>query len=343
MGPVEVGRGAALGKAGPLLYTRADMRILFVTATRIGDAVLSTGLLGHLIDRYPGARITIAAGPLAAPLFEAVPGLARLIAVAKRPHGLHWLALYRRIVAARWDLVVDLRGSALAYLLWARERRVMAKGDSREHRVQQLARLFALEPPPAPRLWLAPAHEALARALLPPGAPVLAVGPAANWRGKEWRAERFAELALRLTAPSGPLPQAPVAVLAAAHERAQAQPLLDALPAARRIDLVGRLDLLTAAAVLRRAALFIGNDTGLMHIAAAAGAPTLGLFGPSPAAQYAPWGRHTAVASTAVAYPDIFPPDFDHRTTDTLMDTLSVDAAEAAARRLWERAAGAAA
>ena len=50
------------------------MDILFVTATRIGDAVLSTGLLHYLIERYPSARLTIAAGPIAAPLFEAVPG-----------------------------------------------------------------------------------------------------------------------------------------------------------------------------------------------------------------------------------------------------------------------------
>jgi ADP-heptose:LPS heptosyltransferase len=319
------------------------MKILFVTATRIGDAVLSTGLLAHLIARHPGARLAVAAGPLAAPLFAAVPGLMQLIAVEKRPHGMHWLALYRRAAATRWDLVVDLRGSALAYLLWTRERRIMAKGDAREHRVQQLARLFALDPPPAPCLWLAPQHEAQAAALVPPGGPVLAIGPAANWRGKEWRAERFAALASALTAPGGALAQARVAVLAAAHERPQAAPLLAAIPPARRIDLVGLPDLLVAAAVLRRAALFIGNDTGLMHMAAAVGTPTLGLFGPSPIAQYAPWGARTAIATTEIPAAAMFTPGFDHRTTDTLMDSLSVAATEAAARRLLERVAGEAA
>ena len=104
------------------------MRILFVTATRIGDAVLSTGLLSHLIQRFPGARLTIAAGPVAAPLFEAVPGLDRLIVLRKRRFSVHWLALYGRTLGRRWDLVVDLRGSVLAWLLRARERRVMAKG-----------------------------------------------------------------------------------------------------------------------------------------------------------------------------------------------------------------------
>jgi heptosyltransferase III len=319
------------------------MHILFVTATRIGDAVLSTGLLAYLIERHPGARLTIAAGPVAGPLFEAVPGLERLAVMEKRRWSLHWLPFYTAVVTRRWDLVVDLRGSALAWLLRSGERRVMAKGDEGEHRVRQLGRLFDLDPPPSPCLWTTSHHDRAANALVPPGAPVLAIGPAANWRGKQWRAERFAELALRLTATDGPLPGMRVAVLAAHHEREQAEPLLRAIPRDRRIDLVGTVDLLTAAAVLRRSALFIGNDTGLMHIAAAAGAPTLGLFGPSPVNQYAPWGRHTAVVRSKQPPETMFGPGFDHRTTDTLMDGLSIEAAEAAASRLWHSVASAAA
>ena len=336
------------------------MHILFVTATRIGDAVLSTGLLSHVVERYPGARLTIATGPIAAPLFEAVPGLERVLVLRKRRWSLHWLALYARALPRRWDLVIDLRGSALAWMLRAGERRVMAKGDAREHRVRQLGRLFGLDPPPGPVLWTAPRHERAAEALLPPGPPVLAIGPAANWRGKQWRAERFAELARRLTAPNGllpggPLPGARIAVMAAAHERAQAAPLLSAMPPGSMagdapggvpggvVDLVGKTDLLTAAAVLRRCALFIGNDTGLMHIAAAVGTPTLGLFGPSPVEQYAPWGRCTGFVRTELPREAMFGPGFDHRTTDTLMDSLTVEMAEAAARQLWRRTASGAA
>lgn len=319
------------------------MKILFVTATRIGDAVLSTGLLRYLIENHPGAAFTIAAGPLAAPLFSEVPGLARVIAVEKKAGKLHWPALYAQVLGAPWDMVVDLRGSALAYLLWARERRVMAKGDAEEHRVHQLARLFALEPPPPPMLWLGAQHRAAAAALVPAGAPVLAVGPAANWQGKEWRAARFAELAQRLTAPNGPLPGARVAVMAAAHERAQAAPVIAALPSGRVIDLVGKADLLTAAAILRNAALFVGNDTGLMHVAAASDAPTLGLFGPSNVKEYAPWGPRAAFVQTAIPYSRLFPPGWNRFTTDSMLDSLSVDMAEEGARALLRRVASVAA
>jgi len=327
------------------------MDILFVTATRIGDAVLSTGLLGYLADRYPEAKITVAAGPDAAPLFQYAPRVVRVISMRKRAASLHWLELYVKVAGQAWDLVVDLRGSALAWLLWARERKVIDKADPGLHQVRQLGRLFRLDPPPSPQLWLGPEPTVAAERLIAASAvplpaelpPLLAIGPAANWRGKQWRGERFAELAVRLTASSGLFPGATVVVLAAEHERPQAQPLLAAIPSARLIDLVGRTDLLTAAAVLKRCRMFIGNDTGVMHIAAAIGTPTLGLFGPSPIARYAPWGLDTAVVRTADAPETMFGPGFNHLTTDTLMDSLPVAAVEAAAQRLWSRAASKAA
>ena len=55
------------------------MRILFITSNRIGDAVLSTGLLDHLIRTYPQARFTVATGPVAEGVFTRMPGLERLI------------------------------------------------------------------------------------------------------------------------------------------------------------------------------------------------------------------------------------------------------------------------
>ncbi|MGH7061053.1 MAG: glycosyltransferase family 9 protein [Stellaceae bacterium] len=267
-----------------------------------------------------------------------MPNLDRIIPMVKQPYGLHWLKLWLACAPRFWSLVVDLRRSAFAYTVIARRRRIVGRSHEGVHKLRQLADTLGLAEAPAPHLWTGPAHDAAAARLVPKaGGPVLAIGPTANWRGKQWRGERFAALAERLTAPDGPVPGARIAVLAAAHERAQAAPLLAATPASRLVDLVGRTDLLTAASVLRRAAMFIGNDTGLMHIAAAAGTPTLGLFGPSPIAQYAPWGSATAFVRTTQPPEEMFGPGFDHRLTDTLMDSLSVEMAAAAARDLWHR------
>jgi ADP-heptose:LPS heptosyltransferase len=273
----------------PSVLWRAKMQILFVTATRIGDAVLSTALIDHLLRAHPGARITVACGPAAAGVFARMPGLERLIVVAKQPWSLHWLRLWAQVALTRWDLVVDLRASALAWTLWARERAVGRGGRRPGHRLSHLAALFGLEPPPLPVAWTAPEDAARAAALLP-GAPWLVLGPTANWHRKVWPAERFVAVAQALTAPGGALAGARIAVLGGpgAEEQEMAAPVLAALPGA--VDLVGTLSLPEVAAVLRRAALYLGNDSGLMHLAAAAGAPTLGLFAQSSAAEYGPCG-----------------------------------------------------
>ena len=281
------------------------MRVLFITSTRIGDAVLSTGLLNHLIETDSNPEIWVACGIPAAPLFAETPGVKRVIPLQKKALLGHWWHLWSRTVTRRWDLVVDLRGSALAWLLWTKERRVLRRTSDARRRVEQLASLLGVDPPPAPKLSISEATRARAAVTIPPGAPVLALGPTANWDAKQWPAERFVELTRRLTAPGGPLEGARVAVFGAANERSMAQPLLDAIAKTRLIDLVGRLDVLNAYACLTRCALYIGNDSGLMHLAAAAGIPTLGLFGPSPEQHYAPWGDRTATVRGTRSYEEI--------------------------------------
>ncbi len=320
------------------------MRLLFITATRIGDAVLTTGLLEHLRRTHPGLSVTVACGAPAAPLFRSLPGLERAIVLEKRRFSLHWLQLWAQVVGQHWDIVVDLRRTGLPIFLRKGVHYRAPSPMPGRHRVVELAAALGLAEPPAPTVWLGDADRAAAARLVPAGGPVLAIGPAANWRGKQWRAERFADLARRLTAPGGILPGARVAVFAAAGERDQAQPVLDAVPEERRLDLIGAVDLPQAAACLQRAALFVGNDSGLMHLAAAAGTPTLGLFGPSPDDRYAPWGPQAAVVRTRESHKALVEaPTFDHRTTDTLMDGLSVDAAVEAAEALYRRAPGIAA
>ena len=315
------------------------MRILFITATRLGDAVLSTGLLSHLIAQYPEARVTIAAGPAAAALFRPVPAVDQVIALPKMPFGGHWLNLWQRCATRRWDIVVDLRRSLIAWFLWNGQRFLLPRTDQLLHRVELLGDTFDLrETPPTPHIWVNADDAAFARDLIPDGEAVLAVGPAANWRGKQWRIERFRELAERLTGPAGILPGARIAVFAAGDERAQVAPMLSAIPDERLIDTVGQYDLPRIAAILGRCRLFVGNDSGLMHMAAASGVPTLGLFGPSREEHYAPWGPHTAWVRTPESYDELIgQPGYDHRTTGTLMDGLSVDRAEQAARDLWQR------
>jgi ADP-heptose:LPS heptosyltransferase len=256
--------------------------------------VISTGILADLLERHPAARFTVACGPVAAGVFTAMPRLERLILMPKQKWDGHWFKLWGQVVRARWDLVVDVRGSGTAFFLNARRRRVLKGGRRPGRRLAQLAESMGVSPPPLPVAWTSAADRARARALLPDHAPLIGLGPTANWAGKVWPAERF--VALFETLRDTHLPRLGMAGARAVvfagpgpTEAAMAEPVLAALPGA--INLAGRLSLSEAAACLARMSLFVGNDSGLMHLSAAAGAPTLGLFGPSPADEYAPSGR----------------------------------------------------
>jgi len=312
------------------------VRILFITSNRVGDAVLSTGLLAWLQHQHPKARFTIACGPYAADLFRAAPNLERLIILKKKTWNRHWLGLWAACASTKWDIILDLRNSAVSRLLFAKKRYFGVRRPG-QHKVAENAAALHLMTPPAPHIWLDARAKAAAAQILPAARPLLALGPAANWPAKQWPVERFAELAQRLTDASGPLPHAPVLIIADEREREQIAPLLNALPPSQRVEILGH-DLLTVAACLAEARLFIGNDSGLMHIAAAMNVPTLGLFGPGYEEIYGPWGARTAWVRTEESREELLarlPHPAAHHPN--LMQGLSVDKAFGAALALLQR------
>ncbi|GAN90064.1 lipopolysaccharide heptosyl transferase/glycosyl transferase [Gluconobacter frateurii M-2] len=267
------------------------MKILFITSNRLGDAVISTGVLSALQARYPSALFTVVCGPVAAGLFEPDPRCERVITMEKRRHDRHWLDLWRQCVRTRWFLVVDLRGSLLSLTLRTRRRLIVRGGRRDGRKVEQLGQALGRNQAPKPRVWVSDEQERSARALLPDGK-WLALGPTANWDGKIWPPERFAALAEGMRAQG----LRPVLFYGPGEaEKERAKPVLEALPDA--LDLGGNRELGEVATLLRRCALFVGNDSGLMHLAAAAGTPTLGLFGPSRMSEYAPSGENAFALS----------------------------------------------
>jgi len=300
------------------------MKLLFVTSTRIGDAVLSTGLLDHLSKTWPDAKITVAAGYLPAPLFEAFPSVERVIPIRKRRYALHWVGLWGATMGSFWDLVIDLRGSALGWMLPAKRRKIIGKPRAGEHRVETLGRLFDLSPALSPVLFTTEPNRNKAAGMMGTG-PMIGLGVTANWLPKIWPADRFVALADAMTGGGGPFPGARLAVFGGPGEEEIARPVLDAL-GERAVTLVGTSPIVETAACLERCSFFVGNDSGLMHMAAALGVPTVGLFGPSPPGHYGPWGANCRAVSGDISYEELVSdPGFDHRKTENLMAGLSVE------------------
>lgn len=329
--------------------TQRAFPILFITATRIGDAVLSSGLIRLLADQIPNARFTIVSGPLAAPLFAHVPGLDRVIVMEKGKGKGHWFKLWNQVRHRKWGLIVDLRGSGTAYFL-RREKRAVWKKLAGEpvHKVIEAARVLKLEgDPPAPHLYITPEVQALADQMLTPrkgepDGPILAVGPAANWVGKIWPIERFAQTAGQLLGPHGPLAGGRLLIMGGPGDGRMVEELRMASARGRYVDLTGKVDLLTAYAALKRADLFIGNDSGLMHIAAAAGVPTIGLFGPSDERRYGPWGDNTVAVRGPRSFEQFLAVDPDLSQAIRHMSDLPVATVVRAAKALLAKVKAAA-
>jgi heptosyltransferase III len=315
------------------------MKILFITSTRIGDAVLSTGLLDHIARTYPEARVTIVCGPLVTSLFEGYTHLEKLIKLRKQKHNKHWARLWKKVIGTRWDMVVDLRNSAVSRLIFAKKRYIFTSTiDKNLHKAEQNAAVMKLDYVPSPRLWFTEAQKTAAAELVPDGGSVLGIGPSANWAAKTWPPQRFIDVMYALTGPNGILPGARIAVFGAPSEEIAAHQVLYAAPEERQIDVVAKGDPGTAAAALARCDFYIGNDSGLMHCAAASGVPTLGLFGPSYPHLYRPWGPKAAYVATPESFDQLIAYEgYSAKTAPCLMESLSADEVTRAAQSLWKK------
>ena len=316
------------------------MKILFITSSRIGDAVLSSGLLNHIEQTYPDAKVTIACGPLAVSLFQGYPLLGTIIPLKKEKRNGHWIKLWKQVAGTRWDMVVDLRDSAVSRLIFSKKKYIFSRHISKDqHKAKQCADVMRLENVPSPKMWFTKDQLTKAQKIVPSGDAVLGVGPTANWIGKTWPSDRFIEMVEFMTGQGGSMEGARVAVFGAPGEEEDANKVLQSIPEERRIDCIAKGSPGEAAAMIARCDFYIGNDSGLMHCAAAAGVPTLGLFGPSYPHIYAPYGDNTHYIRTPETFDELINYEgYSPQTCGCLMESLTVEAVKEALSELSQKA-----
>jgi len=288
-------------------------RIAIVRLSALGDVVMASPLIHALKARYPRSHVTWLAQPEVVPLLAAHPELDQIITVpfAKwRQLGRErrWLsllrelgALRRRLRAQQFDWVLDPQGlvkSGLLAWLTGAPRRIGV--DSREGSRYLMTEVVTSGPD---RSRISSEYLALATYLALPtadGFPMqVAVAPADRdwataWRRqhgldcqpyivllpfttrpqKHWFAERWIDLAGRLTEAGWPC-----LILGGADDRAAAEQLTAGSETAAMYNLAGQTGIGQAVALLAQAAGAVGVDTGLTHVAIARGLPTVCLFG----------------------------------------------------------------
>ena len=104
------------------------------------------------------------------------------------------------------------------------------------------------------------------------------------------------------------------------------------------IDLVGKINLAEIFLLMRESQLFIGNDSGLMHLSALANIPTIGLFGPSDPKKYHPWGERTlAIRSPKTPDELMGYKDFNSKNVNSLMGDLTVKVVYEEIIKFWKK------
>jgi len=279
--------------------------VLIIKLSALGDFILSLGGFQAIRAHHPGARITLlTTGPFQK-LAEA-SGCFDEIWIDDRPplwRPDRWLALGRRLREARFDRVYDLQRSDrsgwyfrlagrpewVGVVAGCSHRYVASGGPALHIAEREAAQLAAAGVGPIEAPDLSFFDTDLGRFALTPPTALLVPGSAPHRPAKRWPAARFAALARELAA-QGTTPL----LLGTEAEARELAEIARACPAAR--DLCGKTGLVEIAALARGARLAVGNDTGPMHLIAAAGCPSLVLYSAeSDPARTAPRGPKVAI------------------------------------------------
>lgn len=265
-------------------------RILVITLSNIGDAVMTTPVLAALHQRYPQARIDLVCDVRSSALFKPCPYLGQLFERSKSSGWRGYLQLIVKLRQARYDIIVDLRTDFLGYLLRGKHKFKKRSNASSMHihsveKHMAAIRSLVGQTLPLAALWASEQDQRLVSAQYPSAGRLLAIGPGANFSGKIWPVERYVAVANALrTYFDG------VVLLGsqADQQYAQSFSVQCQLPV---YDACGRLTLPQSYALLKQCHFFLGNDSGLGHMAAAASLSTLTLFGPGSPLRYLPWSQ----------------------------------------------------
>ena len=286
-------------------------RILVIRLSALGDFIQALGPIAAIRRHHAGDRLSLlTTRPLAA--FAQELGCFDEVIADERPGLLavrRWLGLRRRLREGRFDRVYDLqtshRSAAYMWLLrpgmpewsgvaWRCSHPHANRDRDRQHTLDKQAEqllMAGIHPTPLPTL--PPLARELPRNLADRGFVLLVPGSSPKHPEKRWPAERFGALA-RALKQAGFRP----VVVGTASEAPLAARIREVCPAA--LDLVGQTDLGLLGALAQRAALTVGNDTGVCHLAAAAGCAVIVLFSAgSDPARCAPRGPLVRVLAEA--------------------------------------------
>ena len=297
------------------------MKILLISYNRIGDTILSTGLIDHLLRKYDNASFSIVTSSISACIYQDLPKLDKLIIADKKKYSLHWFKIWNETIKISWDLVIDLRSSSLSYFIRSKKKLIF-RGNQNEHKLKQLQTLIGSNNELEPTIWADEKNYINIKHKKKLSEKYICIAPISNAPVKDWHLNKYLELL-----ENDLFNDFQIILLGATSKKEDLIGINYLVQESKQTinNLINNADMIETYFILKNANLFIGSDSSNMHLAVTANIPTIGLFGPTDEKLYGPLGKNNLSIRGDKSFSEIVNQiDYKSGKIKSYLDDLSV-------------------
>lgn len=274
-------------------------KILVISLTNIGDVILTFPVIDILRHDFPNAKISAVVGPKAFGIIKSNPIFHKVHVYDKRKNSYKTFLWILELKKERFDLVVDLRNSAIPFMIFPRYRTSLwnKKIEGQHMKEKHLLRLktiyhFNNEADKRECVYISKEDEEYVARLISEdlghGKKFVVIAPSAADHNKRWKEESFAQICDYFIQKHG----LKIVFVGDSKDKEISSRIIK-LMKNKSVDLSGRLTLLQLASLLKKSFFSIVNDSAPMHLASYLDIPVVAIFGPTDPKKYGPWSKNS--------------------------------------------------
>ena len=291
-------------------------KILFVSLSNIGDAVMTLPTLIYLKKKHPSAQFDLICDARSVEIFQFFPSINKIYIRDKKGGISYQFRFIRKIRQTNYDLAVDLKTDFLLWFLRAK-RKIHKANNKSLHSVEKhfISICSNLKKIPDPKIYIPTKLQNNIKKIFPANqGKTIALALGANSNHKVWPTENYVCLLKLLK-----LKFENIILIGSKNEMDKAQ-LFKKLYTKKVYDFCGKLTLLETASIIKKSDFFIGNDSGLGHIASAVNTQSFIIFGDGDPDRYHPWGNKSSWFQNAEKDISLITPEKIYKEVINILD-----------------------
>lgn len=263
------------------------MNILFITLSNIGDAVMTTPVIIYLLEKYPNAKFDIVCDKKSYEVFKYFPNVNSILIKQKNKGFFYNLNFIKKLRLKNYDYAIDLRTDFLLFFIKAREKFFKVNNKNIHSVIKHFSILkVSTTKVPHPFIFIPKLVLKNVKNLIPrKSKKIISIAIGAKSSHKIWPIEQFINLIKKIDHKFD------IIILVGDRNDHINASLIYKIQKTKILNLCGKTSLIETAAIIKHSSFFIGNDSGLGHLASAVKTPSFTIFGEGSPKRYAPWGE----------------------------------------------------